>query len=173
MKKLLFILVALLPISVFAQGKSDLPIDTVTHKISYQLVQLLPSLKQKQLYLNAKEWLIKKFVSSKDVTQLDDQQSGKIIAEGYSIFDQISGATIFKMKLWYTATFLLRDGKYKFILTDFRFQLPDDDSKINAEGKVWPEMNNIIGIANLHAIERAWKDFSTSLNDSMSKKDDF
>lgn len=119
MKKLIFILYFFIPAFCFAQEYTE-------------VVQVEGKTAQ-QLYTSAREWFAKTFVSANDVIQMEDPTSGKIIgkgsnhiAEGYVVGKGI--ATIFTTMDWYpnyTLKIEVKDGRYKYELTDIKIKSID------------------------------------------------
>lgn len=96
----------------------DFPIDSLTGKISYKEVVYLDSTVQQQvLYLAAREWFAKKFVSSNDVLQMEDEKEGILIGKGsFLINGGIFGDLPFPTR--FTISMYFKNGKYKYELTD-------------------------------------------------------
>ncbi len=172
MKNTFAFLLLLIPITLVAQDypKSDLPIDSVTKKVTYLLIQEVPGINLHQLHLNAKEWIAKKFNSAQHVTQLDD--STKIVAKGFSTFDQFVKGRSLSSKLWFTVTITMRPGKYKFQLTDFETQLPGED-KLAVEPRIQPSLKVLTWLEITPPIKTVGDSFITTIVPAMSKKDDF
>lgn len=99
----------------FAVGQ-NLPIDKKTGKVIYsEVVKVDSTITKYQLYSKAREWIANVFISSKDVIQMDDREAGKIIVKGS--FELTSKLDIDLMK--FTISIYLKDGKYKYVITDF------------------------------------------------------
>lgn len=93
-----------------------LPIDPDTHLVAYTGVVEVPGATQAQLYSRAYEWVAKNFNSAQSVIQMQDKESGKIIAKGVIkafIKKYDSGYNSFTLSLY------LKDGKYKYDITNF------------------------------------------------------
>jgi len=124
MKKLfvVYVLIVLSMSTVF--GKKEipkLPIDSQTNKISYTEVVYVDSLTKKQeLFSRAREWFAKTFNSSTNVIQMEDKESGKII--GKALIQVYHKGLVMTYK-WgyinYTISVYIKDGRYKYELTDF------------------------------------------------------
>jgi len=96
---ILFFCLGLLTLKGFSQ---EFIISPETNKILIKEVIAFDSIKADDLYLISKEWFVKTYVSSKDVIQLDDKESQKIIGKGdkhihstvYGYWDIIMAYTI-------------------------------------------------------------------------------
>jgi hypothetical protein len=122
MKKLLFLFLAI-PFAGFAQ-KPSLPIDTPSNSVSFNEVVKVEGVSKDDLYLRAREWFAKSFRSSKDVIQMDDKASGKIIGKGGAkgTYSQL----LFTGPLYveYTITIVVKDGRYRYEISDFGYYPP-------------------------------------------------
>lgn len=118
MKKLLFFIVFL---SSFVYGQDVVfPVDKETGKVVFEGVVQVDSLSAEQLYLKSRFWLANVFVKSKNVIDLEDPINKTIIAKGNApviikgnLGDEPGGYVSFKLSLFF------RDGRYRYILTDF------------------------------------------------------
>lgn len=108
--------------TAFGQKETlNLPIDSSTSKITYSEVVFVDSLANKQeLFSRAREWFAKAYKSSTNVIQMEDKESGKIVGKALlsvnltSLGMQQNGGYIN-----YTITIYVKDGKYKYEITDF------------------------------------------------------
>lgn len=118
MKHLL--LLCLLACSLRAAGQvSPLPIDSITHKVTYQGVIQVPGASQAELYSRAREWFAVTFGSAKYVLEMDDRTAGKLIGRengGYS--QRIFGQDVV-VTLWRTVNIQVKDGRFKYVFTNF------------------------------------------------------
>ncbi|MBF9141932.1 DUF4468 domain-containing protein [Hymenobacter properus] len=124
MKYILFALALLTTApSVYAQkaGTTEtapaLPIDPNTHLMTYTAVVEVPGATKDELYARALEWMAKTYQSANDVVQLKDKAAGEIIAKGGIPFffkHQPCGYVV------HTQTLFVKDGRYKFVMTDFK-----------------------------------------------------
>lgn len=115
MKILLTILMAMLCIVAKGQ-KYTPPIDSITNRITYQSVIYIQGSKD-QLYNKGLNWMAITFKSSNDVIQIKDKDNGKIV--GMMVI-QPDDARIGLVYL--TITLLFKDGRYKYIITNFDYQ---------------------------------------------------
>ncbi|WP_210516452.1 DUF4468 domain-containing protein [Hymenobacter terricola] len=123
MKQLLLLLALLLatPLAHAQKVKEDdspptLPIDPDTHLVTYTGVVEVPGTSQAQLYSRAYEWVVKSYKSAPDVLQMQDKESGKIILKGntHALIRGRDGGIVN-----HTFSIYLKDGKYKYDVTDF------------------------------------------------------
>jgi hypothetical protein len=103
------IIALLLCNTAFAQ----LPVDSSTHLISYTgIVQANGT--QQELYSRAREWFAKTYNSAQSVIQMDDKD--KIVGKA----NMVSYYKNYHFGLiYYTISVYLKDGKYKYEITDF------------------------------------------------------
>jgi len=92
----------------------NLPIDPETKKITFTEVVIVDSTTTKdQLFERAQDWFVKAYGSGKEVIQLADKELGKIIGKALIPFGKDMGY------IYYTISIYVKDGKYKYVLTDF------------------------------------------------------
>ena len=97
-----------------------LPIDSNTNKITYSEVVTVDSLTSKQeLYSRAREWFAKTYNSSKEVLQMEEKESGKILGKALiQVYYKMLGMDHEHGYINYTITIAVKDGKYKYEITD-------------------------------------------------------
>lgn len=118
MKRLLLIFL-FIPFLSFSQTQMD--IDTLTFNFS-DVVQV-DNFNAKMLYSNAKLFIANAFVSAKDVTQMEDENSNTIVVKGLFILPLKNLPYSFSYMKNFTTTFKLqiqtKDNKFKYTLSDF------------------------------------------------------
>lgn len=102
-------------------AKELMPLDA-NGKIVYTEVVEMPNVIKDALYSRAYEWFAKSFKDAKNVIQMQDKDAGKIIGKG--IFDGINvkccmGLSSVIGYVQFTLSIYLKDGKYKYEITDF------------------------------------------------------
>lgn len=117
MKKTLVLicLLAIIALTTKAQ-KITPPIDSITHKITYQGVVQITGNKG-VLYDKGLNWLAIAFKSSNDVIQIKDKENGKIVGKWVIQPDEIRLGLVSA-----TITLLFKDGRYKYIITDLKYE---------------------------------------------------
>jgi hypothetical protein len=123
MKKLFLLgVITLLSVtSIFGQTETlNLPIDSLTGKINYTEVVSVDTLSNKQeLFSRAREWFAKAYKSSTKVIQMEDKESGKIVGKALiQVFYKYMGLKPGGY-INYTISIYIKNGKYKYELTDF------------------------------------------------------
>jgi hypothetical protein len=114
---LTFLCIALMPIYASAQADTAL---------SYHNIVTVDSASKDQLFIRARQWMNKTFVSSKAVLQIADKESGELAGKGnmeivtkYRLMgrerDQPYRSN-FSCNIW------VKDGKYKFEFKDFEVE---------------------------------------------------
>lgn len=94
-------------------------------KIVYTEVVEMPNVTKDALYSRAYEWFTK--ANPKNVIQMQDKESGKIVGEGqwdayeikWNIMGMRSGVP---GSIHFTISIYLKDGKYKYEITNFRHE---------------------------------------------------
>jgi hypothetical protein len=107
MKGLFFLIAALISVSSFSQ--TELPKDEAG-KVTFSDVVTVDSASASQLYSRAQLSIASLFKSAKDVIQLKDDAAKQIVAKG--IFENYG-------YMRFSITLQCKDGRYKYILTDF------------------------------------------------------
>lgn len=120
---LLFSALTLLSVSN-ALGQKEtpkLPIDSLTNKITYSEVVYVDSLANKQeLFSRAREWFAKAYNSANNVIQMEDKENGKIVGKALiQVYHKSLGSNLPVGHINYTISIYLKDGRYKFEITDF------------------------------------------------------
>ena len=96
--------------------------DPLTGEIVYSEVIQAPGASQAELYLRAKLWFVDAFKSARAVVQADEREAGLIQGRGWrSIYTAAAGFTM-QSKLWYTVKLALKDGRYKYDISDFQVE---------------------------------------------------
>ncbi|RZK25030.1 MAG: DUF4468 domain-containing protein [Flavobacterium sp.] len=186
--KYLFLFLFYLPLSVGAQNLK-LPIDSTTTLVTYQSINKVEGASQDELYVRVKEWFKRTFVSSKDLIQMDDKQSGKIIAKEISLGSYILYNKTELYSLRYTIAIKVKDQSYHYEITSFivdlqiggkadpiEVYLQDNYSALNAVKDSEKYKNKEIEVQKLVADQviestnATGKQLSASLEEAMSKK---
>ncbi len=124
MKKLslLFVFVFCVCGVVFGQDKPlVLPRDENGNVLFSEAIQA-DSIKANVLYGNAKLWFADTFKSAKDVIQVDDKESGRVVGKAWQdIYIKVLGMPS-ATKLWFTISVQLKDGRYKVDMYDMKYE---------------------------------------------------
>lgn len=107
-----------------AEARSyDFPVDSATGRIVYTDVVSVPGVSQADLYARAFEWMAKVYNSSKSVIELNDREAGKIIGKG-AIPVRLKGSKVTNSAgvVGYTVSVFCKEGRYKYVLTDFHHE---------------------------------------------------
>jgi hypothetical protein len=95
---------------------TELPFDATTHQIAYQGVVEVAGATKEQLYTRAYEWLAKAYRSANDVIQMQDKEAGRLVGKGTA---SVRARGLSAGYVRHTLTIYLKDGRYKYVLTDF------------------------------------------------------
>ncbi len=120
MKKLFFLVIVINSMfEIYAQAP-EFPIDSETGKIIYTGIVEVPDATEDQLFFKANEWFAIFFKSSKDVIQLSEKESGKIIGKGLtSVYFKTFGMTKDMGYVSFTIDIDIKEGKYRYTIRDF------------------------------------------------------
>jgi hypothetical protein len=124
MKKLILFAILFTLMVICIQAK-DVPVVFPLNeagKIVFTEVIEMPNITKDALYTRAYEWFAKAFNSANNVIQMQDKENGKIVGKGS--FGDINVSVVLGMATVYgnvkfTISIYLKDGKYKYEVTDF------------------------------------------------------
>jgi hypothetical protein len=127
MKALLTILlIGCLAGSSWGQGRGTtpaaVPIDGTTHRILYTAVVPVAGVSRADLLARAQAWAKGKATSDKPVVVTSEPDTEQIVVRGVHSF--VEDVNRKPNPLHYVATIALRDGRYKYELTDFVLEYP-------------------------------------------------
>ncbi|UOQ96649.1 DUF4468 domain-containing protein [Hymenobacter sp. 5317J-9] len=120
---------------------TPLPFDEQTHRISYQGVVEVPGATKDQLYVRANEWVAKAYHSANAVIQMQDKEAGRLVVKGLTrVTLHVMGMNADAGVIRHTLTIYVKDGRYKYILSDFTHEdvRPKATSVGPLEGQVLP-----------------------------------
>ena len=169
------ILVCALFLPLFSIGQNkEIPIKD--GEINFTEVVILDSsFKKNDLFINAKKFFVDVYHSGKDVIQLEDKDAGIVIGKGYFVtLWKASFLFTYEFQVWHTIKISLKDGKYKYEISDFRYKYYTPPSQYSIGG--WNE-GNLKDWKKAHNGEKTIQDAMVKqdaeivqLKDYMSKK---
>lgn len=127
MRKFLLI-IFLLPLFAIAQ---PVPTDGNGKVTFVKPVAVDTMLNKNLLYSNAKSWIAANYRSPKDVILLDDKDVGIIKLRAYSDL-YIKYIMTLQEKMWYTLTIYMKDGRYKYEITDIVYESGSNGNAIGS-----------------------------------------
>lgn len=92
----------------------------VNDEIRYEEVVTDEKLIGKDVYRNARRWLIESFVDSKSVIEYVDEDKNHVIGKGLIRFSFSSGLLFYKDQLEFVISITGKDGRYKYEIYNFR-----------------------------------------------------
>lgn len=102
----------------FGQKASiQFPMDSITGKIMYRGVVLVPGANAAELYQRAHGWLAR-YVGAHAIG-LDDPANGVLVARYHSIYTKRLLLGQYPMDVQRTLTITVREGRYRYEMTDF------------------------------------------------------
>ena len=89
--------------------------------LAYTEVIQADSISQSELYTRAKLWFATAYNSANDVLQMDNKEGGQIIGKAIMKYNPtvFSGSEQTKGSIKYTIKIFVKDGRYKYEITDF------------------------------------------------------
>jgi Ca2+-binding EF-hand superfamily protein len=121
MKRILLFALLIAGLKMNAQEKLLDVLPMKDGKVYYEEVVTIDSASKNELYNRAKMGIVSMYKSAKDVIQLDDKETGEIIAKGNF---QATWTQAFMVTqstyVSHTLTVFVKDNKAKIVLTDFR-----------------------------------------------------
>lgn len=158
----------------------EMPIDKETKLISYtEVVQLEGTPTKDELYERAKEWFARYYKSSNNVLQIDEKENGKLVGKAaLRVYIRSMGADYEGGIVSYTISVYVKEGRYKYEITDFVHngqQRTKEGMEIKGRGPaevfLSPDsklQGKLFGYY-LNQIDAASKDAITSLKEAMAK----
>lgn len=117
----IMVIVSLIGARAIAQSEvPQFPIDPDTKKITYsEVIKLDSTIRKADLYSRAMEWFAKTYISSNEVIQMADREEGRIIGKAVMKVYYKSMGREYPSKLRYTVSIFVKQGRYKYEITDF------------------------------------------------------
>lgn len=151
----------------FAHSQTQMDIDTLTFNFSE--VVNSDTLDAKTLYSNAKLFVAQAFVSAKNVTQLEDENTHTIVAKGLLVLPlkdlPFSFSYMKELVTSFTLQIQTKDGKYKYALTDFVVK----DNEVYDGYNLSLPYTKQKGEMGEKAHKKLWDDLKTTAFDYVSK----
>jgi hypothetical protein len=122
MKKAIIFISLFVSMGSFAQVKLLEILPLKDGKVTYtEVVKVDTLLNKDEIYKRVKRWFVDTYKSGKDVIQLDDKDNGEVIGKGnFSVLWQINFMGGMNINIWETIKINIKDGRYKYEITDFR-----------------------------------------------------
>jgi hypothetical protein len=125
MKSFLSLLLLLTCWRGFAQQMAQVPVDETTHFITYSAVVPTPKVNQADLLTRTRVWANGVTIPVKQPLVLNEQGTDVVIVTGTQVLNNAYfNTTAAPQTLIYTATVALRNGRYRYRLTDFVLESP-------------------------------------------------
>ncbi len=114
MKKIALFSFLLIPLFAICQEEED-------SKLTYEEVINVENASKDELYNRAKIWFVNSFNSSNDVIQMDNKEDGQIIGKAIFIYkpSMLQQSEQSKGPVKYTFSVFLKEGRYKYEVTNF------------------------------------------------------
>lgn len=117
---LLCLLLFVCKLSIAQDENPIMPIDSITHLITYTDVINVDSTSKDELYSRGREWFAKYYKSSNEVLQMQDMNSGKLIGKAIFYISAWTGImTVDYGYITYSISLYFKDNKYKYVITNF------------------------------------------------------
>ena len=166
-----------LPLVASAQATlvNALPVSAETHRITYTGVVEVPGVSKDDLYTRATEWFAKTYNSSNAVLQMQDRAAGELVGKPVLPTTVRSlGANYPAGIVKYTISVYLKDGKYKYEITDLVHDAVG--SKLCSAGPLENEKTGCMSMTKGQwneikaQTDRAMQSLVASLSTALSKK---
>jgi hypothetical protein len=119
MKSLLLFSLLMMPLFGWSQIYR---IDPDTRKLTYMEVTEVPGAPKEELFSRARMWFELEFAYGLEVSMTEWEEEGELVIRCRMPLKVRIGAV---GEAHYTLTLSLRDGKYRYLITDFSFQHPN------------------------------------------------
>lgn len=160
MKQITFVLLIFIGINATAQ-----------EKLSYSEVVQVEGISKYDLHARAMNWFANSFRNANNVIQLNDKENGQITAK--ALFEYIPnffvGSGPVKGYIRYTVSIYVKDGRYKYEITDFTHDPSGPNAKsvgiiTNSVDYPGEEKRK----ANQKWMDNTWKDVKKQINNNIS-----
>jgi hypothetical protein len=145
-----------------AADAAGLPVDPQTKLITYQGVVEVPGVSKADLYTRAHGWVATAYRSANTVIQMQDKEAGQLVVKGLTRVTLRSlGLNADAGAVRHTLTIYVKDGRYKYVLTD----LTHDGAgvpNIYAAGPLEREEGKIYSLGS--ATKKQWADIKRQAN---------
>ncbi len=102
--------------------RTELPINEKTSLITFEEVVQAEGKDKNELYSIYREWFVNWFKSAEDVLQMDDKENGILIGKGFQDITVVVFGMPLVEKLHYRVKFVLKDGRFKYIISNLSTQ---------------------------------------------------
>jgi Domain of unknown function (DUF4468) with TBP-like fold len=154
MKRFLFVIFCSIYTSSYSQTDGEMPI--VGGKYTFTDVVKIDSVNKNELFLRARSYINKSTTSMKDITQIMDKETGEIAIKlntGNLPSKKFGFYSIGCGKVWMTVDIYIKDGKYKYVITNFIHE------------KTHPNQNSIGNLESKKACSMPLKEIKIQTND--------
>ena len=104
-------------------------------RVYYEGVIAVDSATKDALYQRAKRWVVDAYKSAKDVIQLDDPDNGELVVKGkFKTYWQTTFLAGQDVYIAHTISISVKDGKYRYQMTDFVVSGYNPSSQYSAGG---------------------------------------
>lgn len=179
MKKILF-LIACLPVLCFGQlsNKQQKLVDKyaldsanrifpqIDGQIIYTGIVQVDSAKKDELFNRAKAWFVTQYKSANDVIQMEDKEAGILMGKGLFVelynFGFLVGPV--SVNVYHTVKVYVKDGKYKYEITDLNGKYYERPSKYSSGGLQSMPIGNVLGPGNKKNYKKFLEDTNAHVN---------
>lgn len=107
----------------------NFPVDTNLSKISFSEVVEVPGVSKDKIYYRAKDWFTRQFNIAQAFVSMADKERGKLIGHA-TIFRPMTGLFNFPYSINCNIYITVKEGKYKYTITDFTLVSGLDEDKL-------------------------------------------
>lgn len=111
-------------------------IDPATHKVIYSEVTEVEGTPKEELYDRARKWFDMQYAYAENVTMSEHQQDGELHIQADLPLKVRLGSSLVS----YTLILSVKEGKYRYTITDFFFRHPQSKPMAFENGHLHPRM---------------------------------
>jgi hypothetical protein len=134
MKRLILLILLLSPLLAWGQ---IFHIDPTTHKLTYTEVTEVAGAPQSELYDRARRWFDFQYAYATDVALSEHEEEGELRIQSELPLKVSPGSS---GVVRYTFTLSVKEGKYRYLITDFTFRYPDRQPLAFEDPRMHPQM---------------------------------
>jgi len=138
---------------------------TDSGEIKYQeVVNVDSTLTATQLYLRGKSWIAEEFNSAQDVIQMDEDN--KLIVKAY--LKKGHNSMVQNPQTWFTLKLEVKEGKYRYTLTDIRYEYDATISNITKHTEenfsTWLKYSDHQNRNRREKLNKAWEEYAVGVD---------
>lgn len=180
--KNVMLVILMLTAAVVASGEEPLyktPLNYDNNgQIYFEIIKELPGFNKSEIYLRVNSALANMYKSSKTVIDLNDKESGKIIAKGIWVYTASDGIVTVDCNLGHMLQIQMKDEKIKIVLKNLDLEFTQGSIPIEtyiADEKLYKRNGKPRKMMKSHkeGVLKSWITIYETILDSMKNEDDW